>query len=282
MAMLAGAMLLPMMADLVTGNANWQAFAISALITGFIGVSLWIANQDNTHIDLGLRQAFLLTNGGMDFYRPVWGPTIFLSDLNLSISDSFLNLYQALQQQAPLFCRISKASAGILLWRALLQWLGGVGIVVMAMAVLPMLSVGGMQLFKQNLMIQLKKVIPRATQLAGGLFIAYTALTAIWAFMLSLAGMPGFDALAHAMTTIATGGYSTRTLSIGAFDSWMIEIIIIGGMIVGSLPFAHYVALTYGGWRKLFEDPQVRWFLTLIAVIVILISFEPVPTRLAH
>ena len=92
--------------------------------------------------------------------------------------------------------------------------------------------------------------------------------------MLALAGMPGFDALVHAMTTIATGGYSTRTHSIAAFDSWMIEVIIILGMIIGSLPFAHYVALTRGGWRNLFHDPQVRWFLMLMISVVLLISYH--------
>ncbi len=137
-----------------------------------------------------------------------------------------------------------------------------------------MLSVGGMQLFKTESYDSADKVIPRATQLAGGIFIAYTTLTTLWAIMLAWAGMPGFDALAHAMTTIATGGYSTRTLSIGAFDSWLIEAIIIGGMIIGSLPFAHYVALTRGGWRNLLNDPQVRWFLTLLSAVVIFISFN--------
>ena len=275
LALLAGTMLLAMFADLAAGHQNWQAFAISALITGFVGVSLWIANQESASLDLGLRQAFLLTNGAWISIGLFGSLPLFLSDLDLSISDALFESISGITTTgSTILPHIEKASAGILLWRALLQWLGGIGIVVMAMAVLPMLSVGGMQLFKTESYDSAEKVIPRATQLAGGIFIAYTSLTALWAFMLSLAGMPGFDALVHAMTTIATGGYSTRTLSIGAFDSWMIEIIIMGGMIAGSLPFAHYVALTYGGWRKLYQDPQVRWFLSLLAVVVILISFN--------
>jgi trk system potassium uptake protein TrkH len=131
-----------------------------------------------------------------------------------------------------------------------------------------------MQLFKTESYDSADKVIPRATQLAGGIFVAYTTLTAAWAVMLAMAGMPGFDALAHAMTTIATGGYSTRTLSIAAFDSWLIEVIIIAGMIIGSLPFAHYVALTRGGWRNLLHDPQVQWFLALMALVVALITLH--------
>ena len=160
------------------------------------------------------------------------------------------------------------------MWRALLQWLGGVGIVVMAMAVLPMLSVGGMQLFRTESYERAENVVPRATQLAGGIGLIYTGLTALWAIMLSLAGMNMFDAVTHAMTTLATGGYSTRTASIGAFDSITIEWIIIFGMIVGSLPFAHYLALTRGGWRSLMNDPQVRLFLILVAGLVILLSWH--------
>jgi trk system potassium uptake protein TrkH len=170
--------------------------------------------------------------------------------------------------------RIEDASHGILIWRALLQWLGGVGIIVMAMAVLPMLSVGGMQLFRTESYDSADKVVPRAAQLAGGIGLVYALLTALWAAMLSFAGMGIFDAIAHAMTTIATGGYSTRTASIGAFDSVAIEWIIIFGMIVGSLPFAHYLAMLRGGWRPLLNDPQVRWFLALLAIIVGLLCWQ--------
>ncbi|MGC6537499.1 MAG: TrkH family potassium uptake protein [Candidatus Puniceispirillaceae bacterium] len=275
LAFLACAMLLPMMADLLAGNANWQAFAISALVTGFIGVGLWIANHETASFDLGLRQAFLLTNGAWISIGLFGALPFLLSDLNLSVSDAVFESVSGITTTgSTILPMIEKASSGILLWRALLQWLGGVGIVVMAMAVLPMLSVGGMQLFKTESYDSAEKVIPRATQLAGGIFVAYTALTAIWALMLGIAGMPSFDALAHAMTTIATGGYSTRTLSIGAFDSWLIEAIIIGGMIVGSLPFAHYVALTHGGWQRLLKDPQVRLFLGLMIIIILFITMN--------
>jgi trk system potassium uptake protein TrkH len=137
-----------------------------------------------------------------------------------------------------------------------------------------MLSVGGMQLFKTESFDAADKVIPRATQLAGGIFAVYTGLTLFWTFMLTLAGMPGFDALAHAMTTLATGGYSTKTASIGAFDSQTIELIIIAGMITGSLPFVHYLSLTRGGWKALSADPQVRWFILLTMLVIAAITFN--------
>ena len=275
LAILALTMILPMIADMVTGSPNWQGFAISALITGFVGVGLWLANQGQSDFDIGLRQAFLLTNGAWILIGLFGALPLLLSDLNLSVSDAiFESVSGVTTTGSTILPTIERASAGVLLWRALLQWLGGIGIVVMALAVLPMLSVGGMQLFKTESYDSAEKVIPRATQLAGGIFVAYTTLTALWAVMLAVAGMPGFDAIAHAMTTIATGGYSTRTLSIAAFESWLIEIIIITGMIIGSLPFAHYVALTRGGWRNLINDPQVRWFLSLIIFVVIFISYH--------
>ena len=275
LAILSATMILPMIADIATGSPNWQGFAISALITGFMGIALWLAHNGQSDFDIGLRQAFLLTNGAWILIGIFGALPFMLSDLELSFSDAvFESVSGVTTTGSTILPIIERASAGILLWRALLQWLGGIGIVVMALAVLPMLSVGGMQLFKTESYDSADKVIPRATQLAGGIFIAYTTLTAAWAVMLAMAGMPGFDALAHAMTTIATGGYSTRTLSIAAFDSWLIEVIIISGMVIGSLPFAHYVALTRGGWRNLINDPQVQWFLALMALVVILITMQ--------
>ena len=275
LAVLALTMILPMIADIVTGSPNWQAFGISALVTGFVGIGLWLAHNGHSGFDIGLRQAFLLTNGAWLLIGLFGALPFLISNLNLSFSDALFESVSGITTTgSTILPVIERASAGILLWRALLQWLGGIGIVVMALAVLPMLSVGGMQLFKTESYESADKVIPRATQLAGGIFIAYTTLTILWAVMLGLAGMPGFDAIAHAMTTIATGGYSTRTLSIAAYDSWMIEFIIILGMIIGSLPFAHYVALTRGGWKNLLNDPQVRWFLSLLVLVVFFITYH--------
>jgi trk system potassium uptake protein TrkH len=271
---LAAAMLIPMCVDLYSGSGEWQIFALSALLTAFFGVSAWLATNRREALDLGLRQAFLLTNGAW-FLIGIFGALPFLfSELNLSLTDSVFESVSGITTTgSTILPFIEIASPGILMWRALLQWLGGVGIVVMAMAVLPMLSVGGMQLFRTESYERAENVVPRATQLAGGIGLIYTGLTAIWAIMLGLAGMNMFDAVTHAMTTLATGGYSTRTASIGAFDSVTIEWIVILGMIVGSLPFAHYLAVTRGGWRNLINDPQVRWFLLLVAGLIILLSW---------
>jgi|TARA_S200000501_G_scaffold87928_1_gene80987 trk system potassium uptake protein TrkH len=167
---------------------------------------------------------------------------------------------------------LEATSHGILIWRALLQWLGGVGIIVMALAVLPMLSIGGMQLFKTESYETPDKVVPKAASFAAGISIVYITLTVVWALMLWFAGMPLFDSIAHAMTTLATGGYSTRSDSLAAFNSSSIEIIVIFGMIVGSLPFVHYLAITKKGLKNLFKDDQVKLFLTLIVFVVLIVS----------
>jgi len=272
---LAGTMLIPMCVDLYVGSADWQVFAMSALLTGFFGVSVWLATNRREALDLGLRQAFLLTNGAWVIISVFGALPFMFSELDLSVTDSLFESVSGITTTgSTVLVKIELASPGILIWRALLQWLGGVGIVVMAMAILPMLSVGGMQLFRTESYERPESVVPRATQLAGGIGLVYAGLTALWALMLWLAGMGGFDAVAHAMTTLATGGYSTRTASIGAFDSATIEWIIIAGMITGSLPFAHYLAMVRGGWRSLMNDPQVRWFLMLVTGLVLLLCWN--------
>jgi len=272
---LAGAMLIPMGVDLYTGSPDWHVFAMSALLTGFCGVSIWLATHRREALDLGLRQAFLLTNGAWVMIGIFGALPFMFSELGLSVTDAIFESVSGITTTgSTVLVEIERASPGILIWRALLQWLGGVGIVVMAIAVLPMLSVGGMQLFRTESYERPENVVPRATLLAGGISIVYAGLTALWAIMLGMAGMDMFDAVAHAMTTLATGGYSTRTASIGAFDSIAVEWIILVGMIVGSLPFAHYLAMARGGWRSLINDPQVRLFLLLIVGLVLLLCWN--------
>ena len=272
---LGAAMLIPMCFDLYFGSPDWQVFALSSLLTAFVGVSVWLATSQREGFDLGLRQAFLLTNGSWISIGLFGALPFMFSELQLSLTDAIFESVSGITTTgSTVLQQIELASPGILIWRALLQWLGGVGIIVMAMAVLPMLSVGGMQLFRTESYDSADKVVPRAAQLAGGIGIVYASLTAFWAIMLSIAGMSNFDAIAHAMTTIATGGYSTRTASIAAFDSVAIEWIVITGMIVGSLPFAHYLAIVRGGWGPLLRDPQVRWFMTLLVAVVLILIWH--------
>ncbi len=268
-------MLFPGLIDLILGDEDWAAFLVSSFITLFVGAGLYLSSRGNKSEHLELRQAFLLTNSAW-ISISIFGSLPFLfSNLNLSIIDALFESTSGITTTgATIIENLESVSHGILFWRALLQWLGGIGIIVMAIAILPMLSIGGMQLFKTESYETPDKIIPRAAIFASGISVVYILLTGIWALMLWIAGMPSFDSIAHAMTTLATGGYSTKSSSLAAFDSINIEIIIICGMIVGSLPFVHYLSILKSGWKNLINDDQVKWFLLILIFVVFMVTFN--------
>ena len=266
-------MMIPAFVDWLYGNNDWPAFVGASLLTLFVGAILYLSNRDSTTEHLELRQAFLLTNSAWISIALFGSLPFLLSEIDMSFTDAIFESTSGITTTgATVINNLEATSHGILIWRALLQWLGGVGIIVMALAVLPMLSIGGMQLFKTESYETPDKVVPKAASFAAGISIVYITLTVVWALMLWFAGMPLFDSIAHAMTTLATGGYSTRSDSLAAFNSSSIEIIIIFGMIVGSLPFVHYLAITKKGLKNLFKDDQVKLFLTLIVFVVLIVS----------
>ena len=266
-------MMIPAFVDWLYGNNDWPAFVGASFLTLFVGAILYLSNRDSTTEHLELRQAFLLTNSAWISIALFGSLPFLLSEIDMGFTDAFFESTSGITTTgATVINNLEATSHGILIWRALLQWLGGVGIIVMALAVLPMLSIGGMQLFKTESYETPDKVVPKAASFAAGISIVYITLTVVWALMLWFAGMPLFDSIAHAMTTLATGGYSTRSDSLAAFNSSSIEIIVIFGMIVGSLPFVHYLAITKKGLKNLFKDDQVKLFLTLIVFVVLIVS----------
>ena len=275
LSLLAGAMVIPAIVDYTMGYDDWTAFLAASAITLFFGFGLLLSTRLRADENLGLRQAFLLTNAAWILIGLFGALPFLLANTGMSLTNAVFESISGITTTGSTVIPVIEAmSPGVLVWRALLQWLGGIGIIVMALAVLPMLSVGGMQLFKTESYETPDKVVPRAAELAGGISLVYGGLTLLWSVMLYGAGLPFFDAITHAMTTLATGGFSTRTMSIGAFDNAYVEWVIIVGMIVGSLPFAHYLAITRGGWSRLTSDPQVRWFFALLTLIATLITWQ--------
>ena len=273
MSIMAVAMLLPAGVDLLVGNSDWEVFASASALSLFVGVSLMLSTQSPSATNLSLRQAFLLTTLSWLTIATVAALPFAFSQLDMTIADAFFESMSGVTTTgATVIVGLDQAPPGILLWRALLQWLGGIGIIVMALAVLPMLSVGGMQLFQTEAFDAPDKVVPRAAQLAGGISGIYLTFTAILAAALWIAGLSGFDAIAHAMTTIATGGYSTHDNSVGHYNSSLVDWIIFFGMIVGSLPFVYYLRMMRGSLRPLFQDSQVKWFFAIVAIVVVAIS----------
>jgi trk system potassium uptake protein TrkH len=261
---LAVAMVIPAAVDAMVGHPDWQVFTAAAATTLFIGV-LMILTARSGWADFTLRQAFVMTNLAW-LVIAVFGALPFAySELDLSVTDAFFESMSGVTTTgATVIVGLDNAPPGILLWRAILQWLGGIGIIVMAIAVLPILQVGGMQLFRIEA-FETDKVLPRAAQIAGAIAIVYVSLTGIAAITLWALGMSGFDSVAHAMTSIATGGFSTRDKSLGYFDSATIDWAICVIMILGSMPFVLYLRVVRGNVRALIRDSQVRWLMVILA-----------------
>jgi trk system potassium uptake protein TrkH len=263
-------MMVPAVYDLNVHNPDWLVFATSGAATLFIGALLAIANRGPA-VELTVRQAFLLTAAAWAVVCAFGAVPFTLSSLDASFADAYFETMSGLTTTgATVFAGLDKMPPGILLWRSILCGLGGVGIIVMAMAVLPMLSIGGMQLFRTESSDKSEKILPRATQIAGGITLAYLALIVLCAVCYYLAGMSPFDAVNHAMPTLATGGFSTHDASIGHFDNWRIELVAIVFMILGSLPFVLYVQMINGRHLALLADSQVRWFLLAVAFFTFL------------
>jgi trk system potassium uptake protein len=160
---------------------------------------------------------------------------------------------------------LDDASGGILLWRALLQGLGGVGIIVLAISILPMLRIGGMQLFRTESSDRGEKLVPRVAQMSGAIIGIYVTLIVVFTFAFALAGMSFFDAFCHALPAISTGGFSTRDASLGWWKSPAVEWVAIAGMVLGSLPFLAYLYLLRGTPGRFLRDRQILAFLAIVA-----------------
>jgi len=270
---LAVTMALPMLVDLSLGNEDWRIFLLCMMITGFFGGILILTNSGHK-FNLSIKQTFLLTTLSWLSLCVFAAIPFAFADVGLSLTDAFFEATSGLTTTgATIMTNLDNAPPGILLWRALLQWLGGIGIIVMALSVLPFLKVGGMQLFKTE-SSENEKALPRATQLAATITFIYVGLTVLCMFGYQASGLGSFDSWAHAMTTIATGGFSTFDASFSAFDTAWSEMNAILFMLLGGLPFILYVKALRGNWRALFNDSQVQAFLKIVGVsIFVMIAY---------
>jgi trk system potassium uptake protein TrkH len=273
LAILAGGMCVPAIADLALGDKDWRVFAASAAVTMFTGVSLSLASRPKDRFDLSLRGAYLLTTmswAAASFFGAL--PFMF-SDLRLSLADAVFETMSGLTTTgSTVIVGLDNQPVGILLWRGILQFLGGIGIIAMAVAILPFLRIGGMQLFRTESSDRSDKILPSATQLALHLLVIYTAFVALCAMALALAGMGPLDASTHAMAALATGGFSTKDSSIGHYDSVAIELILIVAMAVGGSTFTLYVRAWRGNFRAILADTQLRWYLGAFAIASLAIA----------
>ncbi len=268
-AALGASMVVPMGTDLYYANGHWAAFLESAVVTGLTGALVAMACANGVSERLTLQQTFLLATG-VWAVLPVFGALPFiLGATDARVVDAYFEAMSGLTTTgATVFTGLDSLPRGLLLWRSMLQWFGGIGIIVVAMVFLPELRVGGMQVFRSEAFDTMGKILPRAAEIAKQISVIYASLTAFCAFAYLAVGMGPFDAVNHALTSLSTGGFSTRDASFGAFQG-LPEYVASVFMVLASLPFVRYVQLVGGAAQPLFRDSQVRAFLLVILCVTI-------------
>ena len=256
-------MLIPYAAQIIYQENN-HIFLTSSFMTIFIGTLFILTNLDREAF-LSLQQTFLFSTLAWVSIAVFGSIPFVLSPVNLSISEAFFESMSGITTTgSTVILDLDNTPKSILLWRAIMQWLGGIGIIVMAITVLPLLKVGGMQLFKMEGSDSTEKILPRTFEVAAIIISTYLALTFLCAFFYWVFGMGVFDSIAHSMTTIATGGFSTHNDSIGFFKSSNIEIVATIFIVLGSIPFISYLKFIKGNKAIFFNDVQIKGLIYLL------------------
>ena len=264
-------MIIPVFVQIIYSEMD-SSFIGAAIVTIIFGTLFFLSNLDHDK-KLNLQQAFLLT--ALSWLSiAIFGsfPFIF-STINFSVTDSFFESMSGITTTgSTIINNLEEMPKAILLWRAILQWLGGIGIIVMAITLMPIMNVGGMQLFKISNNDSSEKILPKSKEIALRLIYIYSTLTLLCTFFYKIFGMNYFDSLTHSMTTIATGGFSNYNESIGYFDSAYIESVSMVFIILGSLPFIAYIKFLNGDKQVFKNDSQIRTFFKIIFFTIIILG----------
>ncbi len=260
-------MMLPAAVDFIAGSGGHSAFVGSSAITLFVGVMMWMSGRTSGPRKLDLRQAFLLT-GSVWVVLALFAALPFMwGRSQLSFTDAVFESMSGLTATgSTVMSGLDSQPPGILLWRVLLQWFGGIGIIAIAIAIMPMLAIGGMQLFRTESSDKSEKFLPRTDAIAKGLLTVYVLLTLACILSYSLAGLGGFDAVTLALSTVSSGGFANSDYSIMVFENPSVEYVAIVFMLIAALPFTLYVRAMGGDVRRLFTNPEVRVFFLIVLV----------------
>lgn len=265
---------------------NAMAFAESAAIVCGLGI-LGMAATYSKPRDLKPRYMFVLTVSSWFIIALFSSLPFYLSDLGISAADAFFEGTSGITTTgATVLSGLDDMDRDLLIWRSILQWIGGIGIIGMFVAVLPFLRVGGMRLFATESSEWTDKALPRMKTLSRGLLVVYLVFSIIAVVTYYFSGMTLFDAFNHGLTSIATGGFSTSDMSMGKFnDLILMEATLF--MIIGSLPFFLFVREMHGQHGVLFRDQQVRLFLAILFFVPLLLTLyrwmvSPVPFDPIH
>ena len=254
---------------------EWESFALSGIIGVVLSLLFILSTKPTEAFTLRVQEVFLLTAFSwisLCFLGCL--PFLLSPSLNLSLADAVFESTSGLTTTGATILRdLNHTSRGILLWRALLQGIGGIGIIVMALTILPVLRIGGMQLFHSEFSDRSEKILPRVSQITSAIFLIYTLLIIGCLTLLIVAGMPPFDAVCHALSTISTGGFSTHDTSILPYYSNVtIQLILIIFMIIGGSTLILFIRFGRGEKHILWQDAQMRAYLCVLAVSSFLLT----------
>jgi trk system potassium uptake protein len=263
-------MLIPIVVQFFYNEIDSSFFAAS-IVTIIFGTLFFLSNLDHDK-KLNLQQAFLLTALSWLCIAIFGSLPFFFSSINFSFTNAFFESMSGITTTgSTIISNLENMPKSILFWRAILQWLGGIGIIVMAITLMPIMNVGGMQLFKISNNDSSEKILPKSKEIALRLIFIYSSLTLLCALSYKILGMNIFDSLTHSMTTIATGGFSNYNESIGFFNSFPIEISAMIFIILGSLPFIAYIKFLSGDRKIFFFDVQIKTFIKIIFISIFIL-----------
>ena len=265
-------MLIPLIIQIIYKEVD-SGFISASIVCIIFGILFYLSNLDHEK-KLNLPQAFLLT--ALSWLTiAIFGSLPFIfSNIELGLTDAFFESMSGITTTGSTIIKdLDNSPKGILIWRALLQWLGGIGIIVMAITLMPIMNVGGMQLFKISSNDTTEKVMPKTKEISIRLIVVYSTLTLACALIYKLFGMNIFDSITHSMTTIATGGFSNYNESIGYFNNSYIEFSSIVFILLGSIPFIAYIKFLNGDKNIFFTDIQIKGFIKIIIFSVIILIF---------
>ena len=276
--MMIGAAMLPaFVISAMLHEAAWTAIGLSSLLSMGAGLLMYILiPRTGERISLSHREGFLIVTLAWVLASAFGGLPFLLSGVVPTFCDAFFETMSGFTTTgASVISNLDGTSRGILFWRALTHWMGGMGIIILSIAILPILGVGGMQLFKAEIPSPVKdKITPRITETAKNLWLVYVAITAVEIVLLWLGGMSLFDAVCHAFATMATGGFSTYDASVARFNSLYIEIVIIVFMFIAGMNFTLHYRLFKGDAKSFFRDPEFHFYGAIVLVATALITLD--------
>ena len=247
-----------------------SGFISSSIVSIIFGILFLLSNLDHQK-SLNLTQAFLLTALSWLSIALFGSLPFIFSDISLNFTDAFFESMSGITTTgSTIITNLNETPKGILIWRAMLQWLGGIGIIIMAITLMPIMNIGGMQLFMISTSNTPEKILPKSKEVSVRLILIYLTLTILCAFFYKIFGMNFFDSFVHSMTTLATGGFSNYNESIGYFNNPFIEFTSIVFIILGSIPFIAYIKYLNGDKKIFFKDSQIIMFfkITIFSIII--------------